>query len=354
MAPKAAAKASNAAVTETPVAPINEAAKAPETATSPRKEAPGVTKRTSGYSLDARTVMRREGWNNRFDFGDIEGLAASMLVNGMLNPIRVKRIAPTVLDDGKGPTGAQVFHFELIDGDRRLTAVEMLLKQGKYETAFPDGIPAIIVDKNQEDKISLIQMFEANRYKTLLPLEEAAAYSRMRTEYKMTLKEICAATGRKQVHVSEMLNLLTATPELQDAVAKGEVGKTDAKKIATVAKNNPEAQRKLTQQTKDANKNSKGKGGKTAVKAAIAKTHRDEAAKRGKKLKIRALSDAELSTIGSNMAEHLMALLEAQDIAVDADLVGLIRKDPMLVVAYTTGALDALKVAAGGSNNLKL
>lgn len=351
MAPKAADKASNAAPTETAVTPINQAAKDLETATTPvRKEAPGVTKRTSGYSLDARTIMRREGWNNRFDFGDIEGLAASMLVNGMLTPLRVKRLATPV--QVNGPMG--FYYFELIDGDRRLTAVELLIKQGKYAQAFPDGVPAIIVDKNQDDKTSLIQMFEANRYKSLLPLEEAAAYSRMRTEYKMTLKQICEATGRKQVHVSEMLNLLTATPELQEAVASGAVGKTDAKKIATVAKNNPEAQRQLTQQAKTANSTTKGKGGKNAVKDAIRKTHQTEAAKRGKKLKIRALSDAQLSDIGSKMAEHLMGLLEAMDIPVDSDLVGMIRKDPKLTMAYTTGALDALKVAAGGDNNLKL
>lgn len=354
MAPKAASKASNAAATETPVTPINQAAKDLETKpSSSSKEAPGVVKRTSGYSVDARAITRREGWNNRFDFGDIEGLAASMLANGMLNPIRVKRVASPIPADGARP-GFGPFHFELIDGDRRLTAIELLIKQGKYDQVFPSGVPAIIVDKAQDDKTSLIQMFEANRYKQLLPLEEAAAFQRMRTDYKMTLKEICAATGRKQLHVSEMLNLLTATPELQAAVASGEVGKTDAKKIATVAKNNPEAQRQLTEQAKQANKTTKGKGGKNELKTAIAKTHTAEAAKRGKKLKIRALSDAELSAIGSSMADHLLKLLEQQGISAETDLVGMFRKDPMLVIAYTTGTLDALKVAAGGDNTLVL
>lgn len=350
MAPKAADKASNAAQQAEHLAQATiAAAKTPTPSTS--KEAPGVTKRTSGYSIDARTVMRREGWNNRFDFGDIDGLAASMLQNGMLNPIRVKRLAPAVIKDHQ--TGA-AFYFELIDGDRRLTAVELLIKQGKYEQAFPNGIPAIIVDKAQDDRTSLIQMFEANNYKKLLPLEEAAAYSRMRTEYGMTLKDIVKATGRQQLHITEMLNLMTADKELVDAVASGAVGKTDAKKIATVAKNNKEAQRQLTAQAKQANTTTKGKGGKNALKTAIAKTHAAEAAKRGKKLKIRALSDAELSTIGSSMAEHLLKLLEDAGISAETDLAEMFRKDPMLVIAYTTGTLDALKVAAGGDNTLKL
>lgn len=328
MAPKAAPEASNAAP-------------APAEASSQRKEAPGVVKRTSAYMIDGKKITRREGWNPRFDFGEIDQLAASLAVNGMLNPIRVKRLTQ--------PTDAGHV-FELIDGDRRLTAIEQLIKAGKYDAAFPDGIPAIIVDKSQDDLTSLIQMFEANSGKVFLPMEEAAAYDRMR-KAGMTIKQICAAVGRKQVHVTETLNLLAADAELQKAAEKGEVSKTDAKRIATVAKGNKDKQRELTTKAKAAGKD---KSKRRALKSEIDKTHREEAAKRGKKLKIRALSDAQLSDIGSSMAEHLLTLLEAQDIAVDSDLVGMIRKDPMLVIAYTTGALDALKVAAGGDNNLKL
>lgn len=336
MAPKAAPEASNAAPTT--------------------KEAAGVLKRSSAYSIDARTITRRAGWNPRFDFGEIEGLATSLLANGMLNPIRVKRIAPTVLDDGKGPAGSQVFNFELIDGDRRLTAVELLIKQGKYDAVFPQGIPAIIVDKAQEDKTSLIQMFEANSGKPFLPLEEAAAYKRMREEFKMSMKDICAAVGRSQLHVSRMFALLEADPEVQQALEKGEIGKNDAKMIASVARGDKVKQRELMQVAKNANKKkSTTKGAKGAVTAALNAAHREAAAKKGRKLKIRALSDGELAAIGSDLAEHLMKLMEAQDIPLQTDIVAeLVQNDPELAIIYTAGALDALKVAAGGTNNLKL
>lgn len=346
MAPKAASQASNAA--ETPVTPINEAAQALETSPPKSKEAAGVMKRSSAFNIDGKRVTRREGWNPRFDFGDIAELASSLLVNGMLNPIRVKRITdPEVMHkDASKPV-----NFELIDGDRRFSAVELLIKQGKYEQAFPDGIPAIIVDKNQDDKTSYIQTFVANETKSFLPLEEAIAYKRMKDEFKMTIKQICAATGRKQVHVMEILNLADAAPELKEAVAAGKVGKTDAKRIATVAKGNKAKQAELAAAAAAAGKD---KGAKRNVKRQIEQANVQKAKARGKTLKIRALSDLELSDIGAKMAEHLMSLLEAQDIAIDADLVGMFRKDPMLVVAYTTGALDALKVAAGATNNLKL
>lgn len=308
----------------------------------------GVVKRTNAYFIDPTKVTRREGWNPRFDFGEIEALAISIKANGILNPIRVKRIDPQVKDDGRGPTGAQEFVFELIDGDRRLTAIEQILK--KDPAAFPGGIPAVIVDKAQDDITSLIQMFEANSGKAFLPMEEAVAYQKMR-DAGMTIKDICSKVGRKQVHVVEILNLLKADESVQEAAKDGSIGKTMAKKIATVAKGDKVVQKTLVEKAKAAGKD---KSKRRELVKEVEKAHRATAAKKGKTLKIRALSDAELSDIGSKMAQHLAQILEDQDISVEVDLVAMIKKDPKLVLAYTTGALDALKVAAGGANNLYL
>ncbi len=303
------------------------------------KEAAGVLKRSSAWSIDPAKIMRREGWNPRFEFGELEVLAASIKVNGVLNAVRVKRLT-------KPSEGGHVF--ELIDGDRRLSAIEMILK--KDPAAFPEGIPAIIVDKAQEDLTSLIQMFEANSGKPFLPMEEALAYQRMQQQ-GMTVKQICAAVGRRATHVGEMLNLLTADDVVKEAVKSGAIGKTEAKQIATLAKGDKAKQRELVTVAKSAGK---AKGAKAAVKKALRSTQVERAKSQGRKLKIRALSDAELSNIGSGMAEHLLGLLEAQGLGVETDLVAMIRNDPMLVIAYTTGTLDALKVAAGTPNNLKL
>lgn len=318
-------------------------------AAAPKASNPvGVVKRTNAYFIDPTKVTRREGWNPRFDFGEIEALAISIKANGILNPIRVKRIDAHVKDDGRGPTGAQEFVFELIDGDRRLTAIEQILK--KDPAAFPGGIPAIIVDKAQDDITSLIQMFEANSGKAFLPMEEAVAYQKMR-DAGMTIKGICEAVGRKQVHVVEILNLIKADESVQEAAKEGSIGKTMAKKIATVAKGDKVVQKALVEKAKAAGKD---KSKRRELVKEVEKAHRATAAKKGKTLKIRALSDAELSDIGSKMAQHLAQILEEQDISVEVDLVAMIKKDPKLVMAYTTGALDALKVAAGGANNLYL
>lgn len=320
-------------------------AKDPTLATVAKSSNPaGVLKRSNAYFIDPSRVVRREGWNPRFDFGEIEVLAAQIKEvkakdessGGLLNPIRVKRVV-----------GNPAADFELIDGDRRLTAIEHLLKKGE---TFPSGIPAVIVDKAQDDITSLTQMFLANEGKKFLPMEEAIAYQRMR-DAGMTLKEICAAVGRKQVHVTEILNLLQADESVKEAAEKGEIGKTMAKKIATAAKGDKAKQAELVKAAKAAGDD---KEAQRAVKRKVDTTRIEKAAKKGKVLKIRALSDAELSDIGSKMAEHLSMMLENMGISVEEDLVEMIKKDPKLVMAYTTGALDALKVAAGGVNKLYL
>ncbi|MCX8502353.1 MAG: ParB N-terminal domain-containing protein, partial [Alphaproteobacteria bacterium] len=182
-------------------------------------QAPGVLKRTSAYFIDPHAVVRKPGFNPRFDFGEIDALATSIRANGVLNAIRVKRMDPT-------PEG---YLFELIDGDRRLTAIESILE--KDADAFKEGVPAIIVDRAQDDITSLIQMFEANSGKMFVPLEEAFAYKRMR-DAGMTLAQIESAVGRKVPHIADMLTLLNADDSVKEAVTDGTIGKQMAKTIA--------------------------------------------------------------------------------------------------------------------------
>lgn len=206
----------------------------------------GVIKRTNAYFIDPKAITRREGFNPRFDFGDIQALATSIQANGLLNAIRVKRIS----DHPEGKL------FELIDGDRRLTAIELLLKSGHD---FAEGVPAILVDKAIEDVEALIQMFEANSGKAFLPLEEAAAYQRMR-DAGLTIKQICSRVGRAHVHVTSTLALLNTDASVQEALEKKQITGTLAKQIAVKAKGDKVKQQEMVAKAKS------GKAGKKAVK----------------------------------------------------------------------------------------
>lgn len=303
----------------------------------------GIAKMGKAYRAHPGAIMRRPGFNPRFDFGEIDVLAKSIKANGVLNPLRVKRIPEQ---------GGKVF--ELIDGDRRLTALELLMEQGEK---FEDGVPVVLVDKEQDDITSLVQMFEANASKQFLPLEEAAAFKTMR-DAGMTIKDICQRTGRADVHVMDTLSLLEADDSLKEAVASKQIGTTLAKQIATVAKGDKAKQAELVAAAKQTGKD---KGKKAAVAVQIRKAQVERAAKKGKVLKMRALTDAQLTELGARVAKYL--LHKAQDAGFDlydgtgealTALREVVAKDDKLAAAYTLGALEALRAGAGIETDLDI
>lgn len=294
----------------------------------------GIVKRSNSYYVDPRAVSRKEGFNPRFDFGEIEELAKSIKANGLLQPLRVQR--------------AGVGKFVLVDGERRFTAIELIMK--KEPDYFAEGVHAIIVDAAQDDLTSLIQMFEANTGKNFLPMEEAIAYKRMR-DAGMTLKQIEKAVQRKHVHIVATLALLEADDDLQQAVKDGTIGATMAKKIATAARGDKAAQKALVVDAKAA-QSTKGTAAKTkaskAVKAKIEAARVAAAKKAGRKLKMRALTDDQLGVLGEKLSGYLMEQMAAIGLDPESDLVKWMRgADDDCKVAFTFGTLQAMKAAAG-------
>lgn len=338
-------------MTATQTAPTESAAK--------RTEAAGVLKRSSRFYVDPATIAIDPEWNIRIDLGDVEELASSIEAElkrdpesgGLLQEIGIRRIKATdpLAEGGKK-------HFAVVWGHRRTTALGLLLKKG---VQFPVGVPAKIVDKAQDIQHSTIQMFVENSNKPLLPLEEAAAYKRLRDGFPdadpaikgMTIKEICKAVGRREMHVTEMLALLDADPEVKDAIAKGEIGKTQAKQIAKHAKGDAETQKKLVAAAKKAKQ-----GDKTAKKEldkGLDAGKRSKAAAKGRTLKIRALSDEDLNKLGLDMQAQLKKQLKEAGKADDFDLRAWVTKDDKLALAATFGAIMALRAAAGIKTDLE-
>lgn len=301
--------------------------------------ASGIAKKIQSYNADPRAIARREGWNPRFDFGEIADLAKSIQANGVLNALRVKRpMEPRA--DGKA--------FELIDGDRRLTAIELILETDP--NAFPDGVPVHMVEKSQDDLTSLIQMFEANTGKPFLPVEEAEAFKRMR-DAGLTLKDIATRIGRSEAHITDTLNLLIAAPAVKKAAQAGEVTASDAKEIARVAKGDHAAQEELLDKAKAAK--SGDKGAKQELRVKINKKLDEKAQKKGVQRPRNAFLSAEqVGKLAARLDAHYKALAASEAVAenqadLDAFVTGSVQHDPGMVAAYTAGVLHALKVVAG-------
>lgn len=285
---------------------------------------PGIVKRGNLYFADPRAIKRREGWNPRFDFGDLQEEKETIKAGGVLNPLRVKR-----KDDG----------FELIDGDRRLTAIEMLLEDG---VTFPDGVPVIVVPKDQDDITSKVQMFVANRGKPFLPLEAAATFRDMKAA-GMTLDQIHQRCGVSMTTIVQALALIESDGEVQDAVVKGEVTATEAKAIAVAARGDKEKQKELVQAVKAAGGDKKAR---RAANRAVEKVRVQKAASKGRRLKMKQLDADQLSAMGLKVAKQLEEALHDAGTD-DVKLMKQVASDNLLAAAFSLGAIKALRAAAG-------
>lgn len=309
----------------------------------------GVTKRGAAYFIDPKAIGRREGWNPRSDFGEIKLLAESIKVmlttepdsGGLLNDLRVKR--PTKpREDGK--------LFELIDGDRRLSAIELLMKGG---TEFPQGVPAKIDEKGISDVDQLIRMYTSNTGKPFTPMEEALAFGRMR-EAGLSVTQIATATGKGRGHVIPALALIDAEAELMQAVIDKKITAGQAKEIAVAARGDAALQRSLLA---DAIKAGKDKGAKQVMKAKVASVKAAKAKKKGGKVRKdkavhKALSFEQIGQIGDAMSKELFRLMAAIGLAPDIVLTDWLQEDGELKVAYAFGVLQGLKTAAGAPVDL--
>ncbi|MBI1349594.1 MAG: ParB/RepB/Spo0J family partition protein [Actinomycetales bacterium] len=132
-----------------------------------------------------------------FDEEAMAELVFSIREIGLLQPVVVRRVAPG--------------SYELIAGERRLRA---------SREAGLEAIPAIIRDTDDDDLLRdalLENLHRAN----LNPLEEAAAYQQLLSDFGCTQDELARRIGRSRPQVTNTLRLLKLPPDVQRRVAAG-------------------------------------------------------------------------------------------------------------------------------------
>lgn len=204
------------------------------------KIASGFTRKGTMYFASPADLKVKEGFNPRFDLGDLEALAASIAENGVKIPLRVRRN-----DEGD---------LEVVDGHRRLAAIFSIKGTGK-----PVDVPVMLIQPETELD-ALAETLISNDGKPLLPMEEAAALKRLK-DGGLTVKDIMKKIGRSDTFIFDRLRLLEAEPEVQAAVAEGKIPVTMA---AEIAKQKKERQAGLA-------KKAETKEGRKEVKKAITK-----------------------------------------------------------------------------------
>lgn len=151
-------------------------------------------------------------------------LADSIKQDGILEPIVVRQVGD---------------HYEIIAGERRWRAAT---KAGLA------NIPAIIKDISDDDTFALALVENIQR-QDLTPMEEARAYHRLITQYKLTQEQVAARVGFERSTVANTIRLLQLPEDLQPLVDEGQLTAGHARALLSMS--GAKAQRQLAKRIVD-------------------------------------------------------------------------------------------------------
>ena len=142
-----------------------------------------------------------------FDEDALNELIASIKEIGILQPPVVRRVS-----EGR---------YELIMGERRLRAAK---------AAGLTTIP-VIIRQTPDNELLREALIENIHRSQLNPLEEAAAYAGLLTDFGCTHEELATKLGRSRPLITNMLRLLNLPPTVQRKVAAGVISAGHARAL---------------------------------------------------------------------------------------------------------------------------
>lgn len=214
--------------TDTAPEDVQDSAEAQETSSQPEESTQGGV--GAGAEEDAPELVQVPGASfaevpledihpNRkqprqvFDPDELEELVQSIQQVGLLQPIVVRPSRET--GDRK---------YELVMGERRWRAAQ----QAKL-----DAIPAIIRDTDDGDLLRDALLENLHRSQ-LNPLEEAAAYQQLMSEFGCTQEELSVRIGRSRPQISNTIRLMRLPALVQRRVAAGVLTAGHARALLTL------------------------------------------------------------------------------------------------------------------------
>jgi ParB family chromosome partitioning protein len=146
----------------------------------------------------------------RFEPEAAEGLAASIRLQGVLQPVVVRR--------------RQEGGFELIAGERRWRAAR---------AAGMPTLPSLVKDVGDKDSL-LLGLVENVAREQLSAVEEARAYASLVDEFELSLGEVAERVGRSKPAVSNRLRLLELPEDVLWMLARGDLTEGHARAVLSV------------------------------------------------------------------------------------------------------------------------
>lgn len=141
----------------------------------------------------------------------LEELKKSILENGLIQPITVRRIG-----EGK---------FELISGERRLRACR--------EIGYRE-VPAYIIKVDSNESMLALALIENIQREKLNPIEIANAYKRLMEECNLSQEEIAKRVGKDRTTITNFIRLLRLPNVVQESLIKDEITTGHARALITL------------------------------------------------------------------------------------------------------------------------
>ncbi len=188
---------------------------------------PAATAAASASGAEAGEGLRRIAIGNlgpgkyqprtHFDGEEIDRLADSLRHSGMMQPIIAR------------PVAGEADAFEIVAGERRWRAAQR---------ARMHDVPVIVRELSDREVLEL-GLIENLQREDLGPLEEAAGFERLRSEFNLNQREVGEVVGKSRAYVANMIRLLQLSPVLRRMLDDGRLSAGHGRALLTAE--NPEA-----------------------------------------------------------------------------------------------------------------
>ena len=145
-----------------------------------------------------------------FDEEELEALAESIRVHGIIQPLTVRETASG--------------YYQIIAGERRWRAARL---------ANLSEVPVVVIEADDK-KVMELALIENLQRQDLNPVEEALGYQSLIEEYGLTQEEAANRVGKSRPAVANALRLLGLCPEVMEKLRTGELTAGHARAILSL------------------------------------------------------------------------------------------------------------------------
>ncbi|MCB8840555.1 ParB/RepB/Spo0J family partition protein [Aurantimonas sp. VKM B-3413] len=158
-----------------------------------------------------RIVPNPHNPRRSFDEGELEDLATSIRVHGVVQPLLLR------------PRAGRIDSFEIVAGERRWRAAKL---------AGLDAVPAVLRDINDRQSLE-IAIIENIQRTDLNAVEEALGYQTLIDEHGYTQNDLAEILGKSRSHVANTLRLLKLPEAVRAMIVSGQLSAGAARTVVT-------------------------------------------------------------------------------------------------------------------------